>query len=227
MKDADDDSPGHKIGIWTAEACIEAEADFSPASHALRGKPPAQDYAASQNLRLQKKTGTGEEGKRHYRLQPKAGIFTVAPGGPFAQPGQPQPRIDLNPMTGQAPAQSSALAGEAGVEPASGGTTSIEQCPDTHMHQRFSRPHADGSPLTDGFKRTDIANMRWKHTVAQVETVIRDHVIRHWRLVTFGWSGEDSPRDEQGNKPSRESLLKKLFGDEATTSYLNEFGDSE
>jgi hypothetical protein len=28
---------------------------------------------------------------------------------------------------------------EAGVEPASGGTTSIEQCPDTHMHQRFSR----------------------------------------------------------------------------------------
>ena len=42
-------------------------------------------------------------------------------------------------MTGQAPAQSSALAGEAGVEPASGGTTSIEQCPDTHMHQRFSR----------------------------------------------------------------------------------------
>jgi hypothetical protein len=81
---------------------------------------------------------------------------------------------------------------------------------------------SDGSPLTDGFKRTDIANMRWKWTVAQEEKVIWYHVIRHWRLVTFGWNGEDSPRDEHGNRPSRESLLKKLFGDEATSSYLNE-----
>ena len=57
VEDADDDSPGHNIGIWTVEACIEAEADFSPASHALRGEPSAPDYAASQNLRLQHKPG--------------------------------------------------------------------------------------------------------------------------------------------------------------------------
>ena len=73
-----------------------------------------------------------------------------------------------------------------------------------------------------GFKRTDIANIRWMWTVAQEEKVIWYHVIRIWREVTFGWSGEDSPRDEHGNMPSRESLLKELFGDEATSSYLHE-----
>ena len=87
---------------------------------------------------------------------------------------------------------------------------------------------ADLSSRSDGygFKRTDIANIRWMWTVAQEEKVIWYHVIRIWREVTFGWSGEDSARDEllksMGIWPPRESHVKELFGDEATSSYLHE-----
>ena len=49
--------------------------------------------------------------------------------------------------------------------------------------------------------------------MSQEETVIRYHVIAYWRMVTFGWNGEDTPRDKQGNKISRVLLLRKKWGE--------------
>jgi hypothetical protein len=75
------------------------------------------------------------------------------------------------------------------------------------------RRRVDESTLSDGFKRTDHANLRWKHTVSMEEKVIWHHVMAHWRMVTFGWNGEDTPRDEQGKKISRVLLPRRKWGE--------------
>ena len=104
--------------------------------------------------------------ERHNPSRPKAGIFTVAPGGPFAQTGQPQPRTlardILEPVHSSgrqwhtfrtvkyidsySPHMDTSVAvimKAIGDVPLfhGGGTTSIHQVNDTFLHQRIQKEY--------------------------------------------------------------------------------------